>query len=345
MMDEKQLIAYRAAREGAAFAEVTDPAWVRLTGRDRLDLPHRLSTNALKHLKPGEGAPTVFASATGRVMAFVTAYAGEDEAFLRTTPGQGAGVTRYIKSMIFWQDQVEAADLSGETAQLTLYGPGATGLLRALGAAGVLDCEPYGWRAASIAGTAASIHRGGPLEPFQWLLVVPLGQRAPLDALAASAPKLDDDTSDLLRIEAGLPLWRRELSEQVTPLESGLLPAVHFNKGCYTGQEVIARQTNYDKVTRNLVGLELPLPSDSPLLTMRGGDTSDTSEPLAVVRGPGRGGLVGSIAYSPALDKVIALAIVPRELAQPGTEVEVVFETHSVKGTVRSLPFITNHAD
>ncbi len=154
MMDEKQLAAYYAAHERAAFADTSDWGRVRLTGRDRLDLPHRLSTNSLKSLQPGQGAPTVFTNAAGRVMAFVTAYAGEDEAFLRTMPGQGAGVTRYLKSMIFWQDQVEAADLSAETAHAALYGPRTDDLLGMLtnGASHKLDA--YGWGAAEILGVA-----------------------------------------------------------------------------------------------------------------------------------------------------------------------------------------------
>jgi folate-binding protein YgfZ len=137
-------------------------------------------------------------------------------------------------------------------------------------------------------------------------------------------PQIDAAVADLLRIEAGLPLWGRELSEEVTPLETGLLPAISFNKGCYTGQEVIARQTNYDKVTRNLVGLEL------------GNAAPQTG---ARVLGPGRGGFVASVAYSPALHKTIALAVVPRELAAPGTEVEIPQGDETLKATVRSLPF------
>ncbi len=331
MMDVKQLAAYRAAREGVAFADFSDWGWVRLTGRDRLDLPHRLSTNDLKKLEPGQGAAAVLASATGRVMALLTVYAGESDVFLRTLPGQGAGVARYVNSMIFWQDQVEVADLTPAASQFALYGPHAGTLLEALTEQKLGSIKPYGWRVVDVARQPASLNRGGPLEAPDWFLVVaPSARDAVLDALQSAAPQLDLEVTDVLRIEAGLPAWGRELSEQVTPLETGLLPAISFNKGCYTGQEVIARQTNYDKVTRNLVGLEFAA----------GTAVADANEPPPVVRGPGRGGFVGSMAYSPALDKVIGLAVVPRELAQPGTEVEVVRGEQVTKATVRSLPFI-----
>jgi folate-binding protein YgfZ len=140
---------------------------------------------------------------------------------------------------------------------------------------------------------------------------------------------LNPPTAELLRIEAGLPAWGRELSDQVTPLEAGLLPAISFSKGCYTGQEIIARQVNYDKVTRNLVGLVLPPDAPSEL---RG----------ATVQGPGRGGFVASVAFSPALNRPIALAVIPRDLNQPGAAVTVLHEGREIPATVATLPFIEN---
>ncbi|MGE5603204.1 MAG: glycine cleavage T C-terminal barrel domain-containing protein [Nitrososphaerales archaeon] len=337
MIDETQLAAYRAAREAAAFADISDWGWVRLAGRDRLDLLHRLSTNDLKRLPPGHGALTVFTNATARVMAVLTVYAGESDVYLRTMPGQGAGVTRYLNSMIFWQDRVEVADLTSATSQFALYGPGAAAVLESLVTQDLDTIAAYGWRAVEIAGQRALVFRGGPLEVPAWFLAAaPDAPPAILEALAPAAVPIDAATADILRIEAGLPLWGRELIEQVTPLETGLLGAIDFNKGCYTGQEIIARQTNYDKVTRNLVGLEFELSPDSPLLAEGGAG----GEVWAQVRGPGRGGFVGSVAYSPALDRVIGLAVVPRELAQPGAEVEVTRADQTLKATVRGLPFV-----
>jgi folate-binding protein YgfZ len=324
MTPELDLIAYHAARASAALADISHWGWLRLAGRDRLDLLNRLSTNKVKDLAPGAGAPTVLTNANGRVMAALTVYAGDGEALLRTMPGQDAGVTRYLQNMIFWQDQVEVANPTAKVAQFALYGPEATPALERLSDASLAGAAEYGWQVAALGGETIALHRGGPLEPWAWSVVAPLSAADRVRAALAGLPRLDPVTADLLRIEAGLPLWGRELSEEVTPLETGLLPAISFNKGCYTGQEVIARQTNYDKVTRNLVGLELA------------GVAPQTG---ARVLGPGRGGFVGSAAYSPALGLRIALAIVPRELAAPGTEVEVQHGDATVKATVRALPF------
>jgi aminomethyltransferase len=258
--------AYQAAREGAAVSELTGWGWLRLTGRDRLDLLHRLSTNAVKNLAPGAGAVTVLTSPVGRVMAVVNAYAGENEAYLRTMPPQAAGVTRYLSSMIFWQDQVEVTNLAEQRGQLALYGPQARDTLERLTGADLAGVPEYGWSSAAISGAAVALLRGGPLEPAAWIVVAPVDAVDAIRQAFAGLPALDPQTVEVLRVEAGLPLWGRELNDDVTPLETGLLPAINFNKGCYTGQEVIARQTNYDKVTRNLVGLELDLFPGAPLL-------------------------------------------------------------------------------
>jgi len=324
----------QAARHTAAFSELTGYGWLRLAGRDRLDLLNRLSTNDLRKLAAGEGLPSVLTSPVGRVMALMLVYAGAEIVHVRLMPEQAQRITRYLSSMIFFQDEVEVADLSETTAQFALYGPRSGDLLGRLTGLALGLVPEYGWRDGKLAGADVSIHRGGPLEAWEWTVVTELPQqRAVKTALGGGAVHLEPETAELLRIEAGIPAWGRELSDQVTPLETGLLSAISFRKGCYTGQEVIARQTNYDKVTRNLVGLVFDAaPAGAP------GGTDGW-----LVRGPGRGGFVGSAAYSPDLDRTIALAVVPRELAQPGTAVEVTHGEQTYHATVNELPFtITN---
>ena len=146
--------------------------------------------------------------------------------------------------------------------------------------------------------------------------------------LAAQLQQADLNAWLLGQIRAGIgqvmPQTRELFIPQMLNLQA--VGGVSFKKGCYTGQEIIARQTNYDKVTRNLVGLELA-------------GRATTEDGWRVI-GPGRGGFVGSIAYSPALDRVIALAVVPRELAAPGTEVEIQRGDERLTAIVRNLPFM-----
>jgi folate-binding protein YgfZ len=103
-----------------------------------------------------------------------------------------------------------------------------------------------------------------------------------------------DAVVEACRILRGLPSAGHELTEDHNPLEAGLWDAVSFDKGCYVGQEVIARLRTYDKVARALVGLELPPGSDPPLpgtrLFLDGREVGELTSAAAV---PGRRGPVG----------------------------------------------------
>lgn len=325
-----ELTAYLAAYNEAAFTDLSDHGWLRLTGGDRLDLLHRLSTNAVKALAPRQGAATVLTSPEGRVQALLFVYAGQDAAFVRLMPGQMPATLRYLQRMIFWQDDVQLTDLSSATAQFGVHGPQAAAIVTELTGIQAAALMPYGWETGAIGGAEVGVHRGGALEQWAYSLTAAAVNTPVIRAaLADHCPQLSPASIDLLRIEAGLPAWGRELSDAVTPLETGLLAAVSFNKGCYTGQEVIARQTNYDKVTRRLVGLVF----DREV-------TRDATLAGAQVAGPGRGGFVGSAAHSPRLNRTIALAVVPRELTQPGTTVTVIHGEVRDEAVVHALPFI-----
>ena len=323
--------AYVAAREAAALADMTSYGWLRLTGRDRLDFLQRLSTNDFRSLKAGRGLPTVVTNPTGRVIAFIATYASHDSLFVRTAPEQVTAVTKYFNSMIFWQDQIEVADVSATVAQIGILGPDAKTLLERLTGVDLAALAPYAWTEATIAGSTVVLQRGGPLEMPDWIVMV---ERAAAEmvreALVQTAPVLDPDTLHVLRTEAGIPAWGYELSDQVTPLEAGLSEAISYTKGCYTGQEVIARQTNFDKVTRRLTGLILPLE-----------EANQAWSGLPVKAGAGRPGFIGSVATSPTLGQVIALAIVPHDGLQPGSIVKVHKDGNEVEARVAGLPFVT----
>jgi folate-binding protein YgfZ len=138
---------------------------------------------------------------------------------------------------------------------------------------------------------------------------------------AAGARLISNETYHARRLELGRPAAGAELVEAYSPLEAGLAWACAENKGCYTGQEIIARQITYDKVTKTLVGLRLAS------AVAEGSDV--TAEGRAV-------GTITSLAHSPALNAPIALAIIKRPHNAPGTNLQVGDQT----ATVMALPFV-----
>jgi folate-binding protein YgfZ len=312
---------------GATGYAVRSPyGLLRLNGRDRLDFLHRLSTNDFRGLEPPHGLPAVLASPVGRVKALVLVGARPEALMLRVEAEQADTLLHYFNSMIFWQDDVQVADLTGETQAITLYGDGWLPHLGDLRFAAAGDLPPYGWLDGEIGGKPVTLVRGGELEPADWTLVAQEGLGEIAASLAQHAPQLDAATLERMWIEHGLPRWGRELSEEVTPLEANLLPAISFSKGCYVGQEVIARQVNYDKVTRRLVGLMLDPGAPEGLAG-------------ATIAGPGRGGRVTSSVFSPRAGAVVALALLPRDLAEPGTRVTVTQGEIGYDARVSALPF------
>jgi folate-binding protein YgfZ len=164
-------------------------------------------------------------------------------------------------------------------------------------------------------------------EPGYELHVERAARPALVETLAAAgAVEVATSVAESLRIEAGIPRFHLDMDEQTIPLEAGIeTRAISFTKGCYVGQEVIVRvlHRGRGRVARRLVGL-----------TMQGDATPAHGVP---VRQDGREvGRITSSAYSPALDRAIALAYVERDSSAPGTSTTV----DGIPAIVTALPFV-----
>jgi folate-binding protein YgfZ len=316
-------VAYVALRDGAALLPRPDAGVLRLTDADRSDFLHRMTTNNINALRPGHSAVTVLTSPTARMLYVFTVVCQEDALLLLPALGQTQPLARHLRGQIFFMDKVKVADVSGELARLRLLGPQAAGVLAQIGV------------------DATAVQANAVLTHDDWLivaqphyevpgfeLVVPAVRQAEMTAVLAGAGAFVLDnaaTYDARRIELGRPVAGSELTDEYNPLEAGLAWACSDNKGCYTGQEIIARQITYDKVTRTLVGLVATQP-----LT-----------PSAEVMVDGRSvGQITSAAHSPTLDAPIALAVIKRPANTPGTQVTV----DGAAAQVAALPFATEQS-
>jgi len=322
-LEQEQLAGYDAAREGVAFWRVPEPGWILIAGDDRTDFVQRQTTNDVRLLAPDRAQLTVLTSATARILDVWRLVALDDAIGTITLPGRGASTAHYLQRRIFFMDKVTVTDASDTLAQIDLLGPGAAGALAALG---VTDA-PAPDTVAEMAWQGETVRVLGQSRALGlgWRLLVPrLAAKALESRLAeAGARGLAGEAYETVRVEAGLPAAGRELTDAYTPLETGLRAAVHEAKGCYTGQEVLARQINYDKITRQMVGLRLETP------VQRG----------AAVQVEGRGaGEVTSAVVSPRFG-AIALAVVKRPHFEPGTVVMVASGEETARGEVVSLPF------
>jgi tRNA-modifying protein YgfZ len=312
-------ISYRAALESVVRFDTSNYGRVRLRDRNRAELLQRLTTNDLVRLTPGQGARSVLINSHARILDLLTVYALPEHLLVVTSPGQGGTLTRYLQGRIFFQDKVVVEDLSADTIQLDLYGPQAAALIREATSVDPGDWSLHHIQAASIDSAQVWIARTLPIGGDGFSVFAQHSDAAIVERAFASAQPLAAATLDVLRIEQGYPAPRHELSTEYIPLETGLSDAVSFSKGCYVGQEIIARMDSRNRLAKRLMGLRLeqPVANGSVLLH----EQKDA-------------GLITSIAQSPRFGP-IGLGYVRSAFAEPGTRLQV----DSVGVELVELPF------
>lgn len=316
---------YAAAHSGCVIVDSTARELVRLTGEDRLTFLQGMTSNDVSHLGPDGTCYTTFLTAKGAMVTDGWVIARSDEVFVDVEPGRGGPLVEHLSRFVVSED-VEVQEVSAQRAPLSLIGPEARRLLsEAVG----LSTPPTSTKA------TAGTHEGAPffatvsrlLPESGFDLYLPPGSltsawRALRHAGATPAGWL---ALEQLRLEAGVPRFGQDMDEATIPLEAGLQRAIHYEKGCYLGQEVIARATFRGQVAKLLVGLQLEAaPSALPTQLLREGKAV---------------GRVTSATHSTRMGGVIGLGYVQRQCSNPGTEVRWQQEGRELRAVVQALPF------
>jgi folate-binding protein YgfZ len=311
---------YDALRHGLACIRRTDRGVLRLTGADRATWLQGLVTNDVLALQPGHRVYSAYLTPQGRMIADLWVVA--DHGLLLDVPAPlAASLAERLDGLIFAED-VQVADVSAEMPCVHLLGPAA--------------------RVAAL--PIPVLPGGGVLVPDHQYGVPGLVAYGPLDALLAengldddlsSALEVDLETLNTVRIEAGVPRFLVDMTEETIPLEAGIEDrAISFTKGCYVGQEIIVRVTTRGggRVARKLVGLRLDLP---------GGAGTEPPAAKASIHSGGRAiGHLTSATWSPAVSAHIALGYVHRDFVAPGSAVQVTMPAGPVPAVVAALPFV-----
>ena len=230
---------------------------VTLHGRDSLDLLHRISTNDLLSPK-GAVTPTILVNEKGRIIDYVRVVPSGDETLLLCSPGMGETVASWVEKFIIMEDV--AVDPPAGRSVVTLVGPDAADTAR--------RCFPC-----TDGATGVVVVHG---ENVRWAITTDFGIEAVHfisarpDTVASSFPRETAGIGwrawEIYRIAHGMPLTGREITPAFNPFDCGLLHAVSFSKGCYIGQEVIARIDTYQKARRSLYGVRTESdPGTTPL--------------------------------------------------------------------------------
>ncbi|MEA5603118.1 folate-binding protein [Nostoc sp. UHCC 0252] len=262
-IDDKDAAAIQAAKFGVAICDRTAWGRIKVSGDDRLNFLHNQSTNNFQILKPEQGCDTVFVTSTARTIDLATAYVREDAVILLVSPNRRQYLMEWLDKYIFYADKVELSDITEYTNTFSLIGPGSDAVLEKLGI-GELIGQPYAshkvYTIASAEGVRIAVGSG--LAAPGYTLTFPNTDKVTVwnKLLEAGAVEMSDRAWDALRILQGRPAPDSELTDDYNPLEVGLWQTISFTKGCYIGQETIARLNTYKGVKQHLLGIRLSAP-------------------------------------------------------------------------------------
>ncbi len=295
-----------------------------MQGNDRIDLLHRLSTNDMTKVVPGKGIQTVLLTEKARIIDVVTVLQDTDRAMIIGSPGTASSTLPWVRKYVI-MDDVRLKDRTSEVEALEILGPHAAEHVHQ-----ITGTDPSAWTIGQWAhiGDAPEapylVRMPSPAEISFWIVGQPneiAAMRSVLMDNAAVVPHLTDDEYAYLRIRAGLGMLGYEWGEAYNPLEAGLLHLTSFAKGCYIGQEVVARLDSYNKVKQRIMGII----------------ADEALSPTDVVVAPD-GASIGTVtSVTSTLDgkHTLALAYVRGEHAHPDTSLTVRTERGDV--TVRQV--------
>jgi len=304
---------YRQLREECGLLDRSDRGKLLVTGADAAEYLQGQLTNDIEALAPGDGCYAALLDRKGHMQADMRVLrTGADEIFIDTEPGALAVSRRHLEMYAIGRE-VAVTDVSEERTLLSLIGP------RSVEIGGTAALPPNACEDTAVAGTeclAAGTRAGIDL----------IGPAAEAERLRgalreAGAVEVSAAAAEIVRIESGVPRFGAEMGTQTMPAEAGIVEdAVSFTKGCYIGQETVARLHYKGKPNRHLRGLRLSAPA-APGTVLRLGEKEV--------------GRLGSAAVSPAFG-LVGLAILRRE-AEPGAELDA--GEDGVTARVVDLPF------
>ena len=244
---------YRTLTDDVALVDRSNVCLLRIKGSDAINLLDRLSTNDLSTISPGRGISTVLTTNKGRVIDQMRVVIAGDCLLAFISQPARDRVMEWIEFYTFDEDMV-VSDITDLTFMVGVAGPRAYSSVVRQFADEVVACLPrYGLVVAQLGGVSVTVFRSDFLGRSEFDLIVSVTEGPPLvEILESRASYVDPAALEPLRIERGIPAFGSELNEERNPLEAGLTESISFNKGCYVGQEVVARLNTYDKVQRRL---------------------------------------------------------------------------------------------
>ncbi len=323
-----------AVRKNVGIMDLSGRGKIRVTGEDRVKWLQSIISNDILPLAPGQGVHSTLLTHKGKILAYFRVYQLGDALMVEDVGNKEDTTFATLRKFLLYGTQAKMENCGESWSAVLISGPKAFDLIRSTFGTDLSSLKMLAFEKLEIDGYPALLIRSEETGETDIEILLPsAGLRAAWGRLwtagkSIGLQRFGAETLEILRVEAGLPKMGQDLSEDIVPPEANLEgKSFSLSKGCYPGQEVVARMDTYGSVRRRLSGLilnEATIPSSGAKLY------SDDREV----------GWVSSAVLSPTLGKVIALGFPLRDFTKPGTELAVEIDGKRTQATVQALPFV-----
>ncbi|MFH1194568.1 MAG: hypothetical protein V1720_02570 [bacterium] len=323
---------YDSLRHGVAIRNISFMQLIELSGSEVLDFLHRIATNTLRELKENKRTRTLFLNEKGRIIDRATILHFVDKTIVVANRDQNSKLKKWVERYIITEDIVVTTP-EKKYFVLEILGPQACSFLMQFAGSLIssIDDNILNFNSSDVQFQIMKFKEKSGCEKF-WLI----GDYSEINKIIMfllssnnifSPVLVGEDAIEIFRIEQGIPTLPNEINDNINPHEVNLIDEVSFTKGCYIGQEVIARLDTYDKVQKRMRGLILESPTELTAPIQLLGSGSDNA------------GMITSIVNSKLLGKQIGLGIISKNYLHGENNLRFMNSAHEIKVKIIDLPF------
>jgi len=323
---------YQEAVKNGAWFDVSKRGKIEVTGDDQITFLPRMLTNDIESLKPNQSTYACFLTPQGKVVTDAHVFRFEKSVWLDMEAGLAPKVIEALGKFVI-ADDVELKDKTQDFAGLLLFGPKARVYLQMLTKSSGHPDKINEHLCSSINKTGCHLFCIPLFGKRAWYVVTPMSDKnALVTTIQQSAGEFDmhacsDEVLEILRVQAGTPRYGVDFDQESLLMEVGIdKTAVSFTKGCYPGQEIVARMESRARFAKKLTGIVL----EGTVVPKAGSEIQKSGKAI---------GKITSAVLSPVSQKPLALGYVTREHLKTQNKVEVLMDGQTVAGALKLLPF------
>ena len=327
-----------AVRKGAGIMDMTHRGKIRISGKDRIKFLQNILSQDINKLTPGTGGHATLLNTKGHMLAYMRIYSDEDSFLIDTEPGEADKIIQILNRYLFRED-VKIDDVTLKYGLVTVQGPHSRENICRISGTDIKEMEECNHLNLTINSINCKVvkttHTGE--EGYDiyapWDNIHSIWETIIIPSPSAQITPVGHEAYNSLRIEAGIPLYSVDMDEDTIPIEANLDHAISYTKGCYVGQETIARIKFKGHVNRTLTGFTI----EGDIIPGKGDRiytvTENTEHNI---------GIITSACFSPTLNKSIAIGYLRLGYTEPGTEVHIDSKPHRIAAVIAGIPFYTN---